>query len=294
MRFAVWATLVGALSWPAVSQASVRPLSAVERQDRRREGVASRLPRLALAAPCADRALPGFRRPRAYGTARCERLPGQPPAAGLRAPIRDPLPDPPHGLLRHLWPLRRRPRDGDVTASFECRQAVASPCNSTASTGTGNWSEHAYGEAIDLNPVENPYVGCGMTRDRTALSYLDRLRVRRGMVTSQVIEIFHQIGWGWGGSWTVRPRTTCTSRRPDTEAETRASMGSGDLGVLPGRLILADRGGGGLEAATPSSSSFGSSDRNEGHLPQPVQIAAHTLAPRLKSCKSRYPDIKQV
>ena len=92
-----------------------------------------------------------------------------------------------------------RPADGDVTASFECRQAVPSPC--TGGTGTGSWSEHAFGEAVDLNPVENPYVGCGMTRDKTALSYLDRSRVRPGMVTPAVVEAFRSIGWGWGGSW---------------------------------------------------------------------------------------------
>ena len=114
----------------------------------------------------------------------------------IRFPIR-------HMALSDTYgPAAGRPADGDITASFECRQAVASPCNGTASTGTGSWSEHAYGEAIDLNPVENPYVGCGMTRDRTALSYVDRSRVRPGMVTPRVIEIFRQIGWGWGGSWT--------------------------------------------------------------------------------------------
>src|SRR5262249_33666034 len=80
-------------------------------------------------------------------------------------------------------PTPSRPADGDFTAAFECRQASASPCSGLANRGTGSWSEHAYGEAVDLNPVENPYVGCGMTRDKTALSYLDRSRVRRGMVT---------------------------------------------------------------------------------------------------------------
>ncbi len=88
---------------------------------------------------------------------------------------------------------------GDVTASFECRQAVPSPC--TGGSGTGHWSEHAYGEAIDLDPRENPYVGCGMTRDKTALSYLKRSWHRRGMVTSAVRSAFASIGWGWGGSW---------------------------------------------------------------------------------------------
>jgi D-alanyl-D-alanine carboxypeptidase len=92
-----------------------------------------------------------------------------------------------------------RPRDGDFTASFSCRQAVPSPC--TGGTGTGSWSEHAYGEAVDLNPVENPYVGCGMTRDKTALSFVKRTPHRKGMVTPAVLQAFESIGWGWGGGW---------------------------------------------------------------------------------------------
>ena len=105
------------------------------------------------------------------------------------------------GFADTYGPADGQPRDGDVTASFECRQASASPCNGLSNSTTGSWSEHAYGEAIDLDPVENPYVGCGMTRDKTALSYLDRSRVRKGMVTSAVVAAFASVGWGWGGSW---------------------------------------------------------------------------------------------
>ncbi|HLY85114.1 MAG TPA: M15 family metallopeptidase [Gaiellaceae bacterium] len=90
-------------------------------------------------------------------------------------------------------------RSGDVTAAFECRDAVPSPCS--GSSPTHHWSMHAYGEAIDLDPRENPYVGCGMTRDRTALSYLKRSHHRPGMVTPAVRSAFSSIGWGWGGSW---------------------------------------------------------------------------------------------
>jgi hypothetical protein len=111
----------------------------------------------------------------------------------LRFPIR-------HMLFSDEYgPAAGRPADGDVTASFECRQAVPSPC--TGGTGTGHWSEHAYGEAVDLNPVENPYVGCGMTRDKTALSFIKRTPIRRGMVTPAVLAAFQSIGWGWGGAW---------------------------------------------------------------------------------------------
>jgi hypothetical protein len=107
----------------------------------------------------------------------------------LRFPIRD-------MTLAHAY---RRQQPADITDALECRQAVPSPC--TGGTGTGHWSMHAYGEAVDLNPVENPYVGCGMTRDAASRPYLDRSRLRPGMVTPAVVAAFRSIGWGWGGSW---------------------------------------------------------------------------------------------
>ncbi|HEY7538050.1 MAG TPA: M15 family metallopeptidase [Gaiellaceae bacterium] len=105
-----------------------------------------------------------------------------------------------HLRLEDMYDRRSWPDDGDVTASFECRQAVRSPC-SGAAAGTGSWSNHAYGLAVDLNPVENPYVGCGQTRDPEAVSFMDRTRHRRGMVTRAVIDAFASIGWEWGGDW---------------------------------------------------------------------------------------------
>jgi hypothetical protein len=104
------------------------------------------------------------------------------------------------GLADNYGPKRSQPADGDISGAFECRQAVPSPCS--GGTGTGHWSEHAYGRAVDLNPVENPYVGCGMTRDRSSRPYLDRSRVRPGMVTPAVVQAFRSVGWGWGGDWT--------------------------------------------------------------------------------------------
>ena len=110
-----------------------------------------------------------------------------------------------HFPIRHMTladmygPTRGRPRDGDVTGSFDCRQAVPSPC--TGGSGTGTWSMHAFGLAVDINPLENPYVGCGRSRDPTARRYFDRSRHLRGMVTRRAIAAFGAIGWGWGGSW---------------------------------------------------------------------------------------------
>jgi D-alanyl-D-alanine carboxypeptidase len=108
--------------------------------------------------------------------------------------------------IRHMalsdayGPVGVQPADGDVTSAFDCRQAVPSPC--TGGSGTGSWSEHAFGEAVDLNPVENPYVGCGQTRSRSSRPYLNRGWHRPGMVTPAVVRAFESVGWGWGGSWT--------------------------------------------------------------------------------------------
>ena len=116
----------------------------------------------------------------------------------LRFPIR-------HMRLDDMYgPKRARPADGDISGSFHCRQAVPSPC--IGGTGSGSWSNHAYGNAVDLNPVENPYVGCGRTRDRAGARYLDRSRLRKGMVTPAVVRAFRSIGWGWGGEWTGRTK----------------------------------------------------------------------------------------
>jgi D-alanyl-D-alanine carboxypeptidase len=112
----------------------------------------------------------------------------------LRFPIR-------HMQLADMYgPERSRPKDNDISGSFDCRQAVPSPC--TGGTRSGHWSNHAYGLAIDLNPRENPYVGCGMTYDPSTRRYMDRSLLRRGMVTPAVVAAFRLIGWGWGGSWT--------------------------------------------------------------------------------------------
>jgi hypothetical protein len=107
--------------------------------------------------------------------------------------------------IRHMsiadvyGPPRLLPADGDVSGGFECRQAVPSPC--VGGSGTGHWSEHAFGEAVDLNPLENPYVGCGQSRDPAARPFFNRSRHRPGMVTAAVVRAFNSIGWGWGGSW---------------------------------------------------------------------------------------------
>ena len=85
--------------------------------------------------------------------------------------------------------------EADNTSAFNCRPA----------TGSSHWSEHAYGRAIDLDPLENPYVSGGRTSHTASRPYLDRARVawRPGVITEGgvVTRAFARIGWGWGGRW---------------------------------------------------------------------------------------------
>lgn len=81
----------------------------------------------------------------------------------------------------------------DNTSSFNCRLA----------TGSTNWSQHAYGLAIDLDPLENPYLSNGQTVHSGSEKYLDRSQHFPGMIHhgDGVYQAFRSIGWGWGGDW---------------------------------------------------------------------------------------------
>jgi hypothetical protein len=68
----------------------------------------------------------------------------------------------------------------------------------------GVWSQHAYGRAIDINPLENPYVFAdGTTSHPASVPYLDRGDLRPGMIVdgSVVVTAFESRGWEWGGRW---------------------------------------------------------------------------------------------
>jgi hypothetical protein len=80
----------------------------------------------------------------------------------------------------------------NVTSAFNCRPVEGHP---------GVWSEHAYGRAIDVNPVRNPYLSGDTVLPPAGERYLNRKKVRPGMVVGNgvVVKAFTAIGWGWGG-----------------------------------------------------------------------------------------------
>lgn len=84
--------------------------------------------------------------------------------------------------------------DGNNTGGFVCRPATGQ---------ASGFSAHAYGLALDLNPFNNPYEKDDLVLPELASSYLDRSRMRPGMVApgSLAVGEFARIGWSWGGNF---------------------------------------------------------------------------------------------
>ncbi|WP_171074165.1 M15 family metallopeptidase [Nonomuraea basaltis] len=84
--------------------------------------------------------------------------------------------------------------EANNTSAFNCRRA----------TGSSSWSNHAYGEAIDINPRENPYVtASGSTAHENAKKFTKRPMKGKGVINpgDKVVKAFSQVGWEWGGYW---------------------------------------------------------------------------------------------
>lgn len=105
-------------------------------------------------------------------------------------------------LYRHRYPIRRmrlvdaygaddhRSMDADNTSAFNCRFV----------NGTSTWSMHAYGLAIDINPIENPHVSGGFVSPPAGAPFADRPH-RRGVIGAggAGVRAFAAIGWPWLG-----------------------------------------------------------------------------------------------
>ncbi|WP_230313452.1 M15 family metallopeptidase [Nakamurella alba] len=87
---------------------------------------------------------------------------------------------------------------GDDDASMAADNTSAFNCRRTTS-GSG-WSQHSYGRAIDINPVENPYLSDDLVLPTD--EFVDRPEapgvIRDG---DACVQAFASVGWSWGGDW---------------------------------------------------------------------------------------------
>lgn len=93
---------------------------------------------------------------------------------------------------------------GDDDRSMAANNTSGYNCRPVA--GTSRWSDHAYGRAIDINPVQNPYVVGGEARPVAAADFVDVDRSEGAEAAPGVIvdggvarTEFERLGWEWGG-----------------------------------------------------------------------------------------------
>jgi D-alanyl-D-alanine carboxypeptidase len=105
-----------------------------------------------------------------------------------------------HFRIRRMKPIDaydgddRRSMNANNTSGFNCRYV----------SGTARWSQHAYGKAIDINPIQNPYVSGSYVSPTAGAPYRDRTKRAIGMIHAgdKVVRAFADAKWGWGGYWT--------------------------------------------------------------------------------------------
>ena len=102
--------------------------------------------------------------------------------------------------IRRMWLIDafagsdRRSMRWNNTSAFNCRYVA----------GTTRWSQHAYGRAIDVNPVQNPYVTrAGRVSPTAGRRWANRAQRKPGMIHAgdRTVKAFATIGWKWGGTW---------------------------------------------------------------------------------------------
>lgn len=89
--------------------------------------------------------------------------------------------------------------EADNTSAFNCRKA----------TGNNKYSKHSYGKAIDINPLENPYIySDGKISHKASSEYITRVLKDSTaenkailLSSSEAVKIFKKYGWKWGGDW---------------------------------------------------------------------------------------------
>jgi len=103
------------------------------------------------------------------------------------------------------FPIARMSRI-DLFDADDGRSMAANNCSAFCFrvAPSGKLSQHSFGTAIDINPVQNPMIIGERIYPDDGAAFLDRADVRPGMIVrpGPVVDAFAAIGWGWGGDWT--------------------------------------------------------------------------------------------
>jgi len=91
--------------------------------------------------------------------------------------------------------------ENDNTSAFNCRPV---------SGKKKKWSKHAYGKAIDINPIANPYISkSGHISHKASYKYRKRRHIDINNFADRALllpsdpatKVFKKYGFSWGGEW---------------------------------------------------------------------------------------------
>lgn len=116
-------------------------------------------------------------------------------------------------LLKMRFPIEKvislEMYNGDDVASMEDNNS--SCFNGRRIMNIDRWSSHAYGAAIDINPVQNPYMQLNEKESSIkvypaeGITHVNRNARKPGM-TEEIVELFADHGFSeWGGNWELKP-----------------------------------------------------------------------------------------
>ncbi len=103
-------------------------------------------------------------------------------------------------LIKPIWHFKANDYNSitaNNSSAFNCRKIA----------GTKKWSNHAYGLAIDINPLQNPFVSTsGQVTHKLSKPYIDRTmkaKNHKAMIlkNSLLVKLFEAHGFKWGGDW---------------------------------------------------------------------------------------------
>lgn len=84
--------------------------------------------------------------------------------------------------------------EANNTSAFNCREVTNQP---------GEFSQHSYGRAIDINPLINPYVHGKSVSPKDGVIYVNPKKPALGKIVKGdiVYRTFIKYGWDWAGNW---------------------------------------------------------------------------------------------
>jgi hypothetical protein len=105
-----------------------------------------------------------------------------------------------HFPIRLMRPVDRyhgsdvKSMEKDNTSAFNCRHVTGNP---------SRLSQHSYGNAVDVNTRENPYVTGSRVYPATSRTFLNRSNLRKGMLikSGPIPKEFARLHWPWGARW---------------------------------------------------------------------------------------------